>query len=628
MTGRQVASAMLLATLGPWAAAAAEGARPMGELVEMSLEELATMRVTSVSRRAESLAQAPASIYVISSEDIRRSGAATLAEALRLAPNLQVAQINSRTYAITARGFNSSIANKLLVMIDGRTVYSPVFSGVFWDQQDVMLEDVERIEVVSGPGATQWGANAVNGVINVITRPAGATQGALATGRAAQSYSGAAARYGGAVADTPFRLYATAKDFDATENARGVSLADGWRRWQAGLRADRTTPDGDLVLLADAYGGDARTATPLGTPSFSGASVLGRYTLRRADGAELRVQAFADRADRDDVLVFRDRMRTYDLEGQLALAPQGLHRVMVGGGYRQATDRVEPTPLVTFMPTTRDLSWANVFVQDEFQVTERVELMGGVKLERNVYTGWEVLPSLRLAWTPDPTELVWAALSRAVRAPARLDRDIFIPGRPPFLVAGGPDFQSEIANVLEIGYRASPSKATTFSITAFHNVYDRLRSARGAPAVIENGIEGRASGLEMSGTWQAASAWRLAAGATFLDQHLRLKTGSTDTTAPAALGNDPRFQWMLRSSATLARGLEADILVRRVGALPDPALPAYTAVDVRLGWHAAPQVELALGVRNAFDPGHPEFGNAATASQVPRTVFVSVAWRP
>ncbi|HEX5128091.1 MAG TPA: TonB-dependent receptor, partial [Usitatibacter sp.] len=415
------------------------------ELFDLSLEELAAMPVTSVFRRAEAVSAAPASIYVISADDIRRSGAATLAEALRLAPNLQVARVDARGYAISARGFNNAIGNKLLVMVDGRTVYSPLFSGVFWDQQDAMLEDVERIEVVSGPGATQWGANAVNGVINVITRNARDTRGALVAGTAGRTEDGAVARVGTALAGGDLRLYGKSIDHAGTRRADGTPVGDAWRRWQAGFRADWSGPVHAFTLVGEAYDGEAKAGTVLGTPSFSGASLLGRWTRSAADGSELRVQAYVDQAERDDVVLFRDRMRVHDLEAQY-LTTLGGHQVMVGAGYRYARDRTERTPLVVFMPAERDLRWSNLFVQDTVQLAPDWRVAVGVKLERNVYTGLELLPSLRLAWTKSPRELVWGAVLRAVRAPARLDREFFLPGSPPFAINGGPDFESEVVN--------------------------------------------------------------------------------------------------------------------------------------------------------------------------------------
>jgi iron complex outermembrane receptor protein len=605
-----------------------------GELVDLSLEELAEVQITSVSRRAERLADAPAAVFVITSDDIRRSGATSLADALRVAPNLQVARVDARTYAISARGFNNAIGNKLLVLIDGRTVYSPQFSGVFWDQQDVMLEDVERIEVISGPGGTQWGANAVNGVINVITRRAADTQGVLATVTSGNTESGYGARYGGKIGDDgAWRVYA--KAFDRTNTFLGsrVPVADAWERSQVGFRADWGTGAQGFTLQGDAYQGRVKTVTPLGTPSMQGANLLARWTRRFEDGSDVRVQGYVDSASRDDLVSFRDRMRVTDIEVQYGMPWGDKHKFLFGGGYRSARDSTDRSLLFAFVPPDRDLRWANVFVQDTVKLAEKVQLTAGAKLESNVYTGWEFLPSARIAWKPDGKQLVWGALSRAVRAPARLDRELFLPGTPlpgpvPFLIRGGPNFEAELATVAEIGYRAQPTPSVTYSVSVFRNSYSQLRSGQPPPAVVQNMIDGNATGLEAWGSWQATKAWRLNAGYTSLNQRLRVIPGSTDPTGPSALGNDADYQWMLRSSLNISPRTEFDVTFRRVGALPNPVVPAYTAVDARIGWRMTKSVQLSFTVQNGFDPGHPEFNAPATSSQVPRSAFLKMLWQP
>ncbi|HEX4331876.1 MAG TPA: TonB-dependent receptor [Usitatibacter sp.] len=621
-----VAATLMVTFLGCPTAAHAQDAISTRELADLSLDELANLKVTSVFRRAERLADAPTAIYVITGEDIRRSGATTLPDALRLAPNLQVARVDSRTFAVSARGFNNAIGNKLLVLIDGRTVYSPLFSGTFWDQQDVMLEDVERIEVISGPGATQWGANAVDGVINVITRPAGETQGALVTGAGGRLENDYGARYGGRIAGGAFRVYAKGIDGQPTRTASGASAGDGWHREQAGFRADWGANGRDFTLQGDAYRGQG-TPNVLGVPDFSGSNLLARWTEHLAQGSELRVQAYVDQADRFDTTTFDDHMTTSDVEATYSTRA-GAHQVVAGGGYRYARDRTDPTLLVAFIPADKSLRWANVFLEDTMQVARDVQVTLGAKAESNVYTGWEFLPSARLAWKPSDRQLVWAALSRAVRAPARIDREFFFPGRPPFFINGGPDFVSEVANVAEIGYRVQPSVNSTLSISAFANKYDRLRSGQPPPAVVQNMIDGNASGVEMWGSYQVRPAWRLSAGVTTLDARLHVEPGSLDPTGPSALGNDPHYQAMLRSSLTLPQGIEVDIEIRHVGRLPNPVVPAYTAVDARLGWRVTRELDLALVVQNATDPSHPEFGDPASASQISRSVFLKAAWRP
>jgi iron complex outermembrane receptor protein len=619
---------------------AASGCQPAvaadRDLAELSLEELGAVIVTSVSGRAERLSDAPASIYVISSEDIRRSGVRNLPEALRLAPNLQVARTSASSYAISSRGFNNAIGNKLLVLIDGRTVYTPLFSGVFWDQQDVMLEDVERIEVISGPGATLYGANAVNGVINVITRPASAAQGGLVAAGIGNRDHSVAVRYGGTLGDDAhYRVYVRNLGLDHTERVNGSAVPDAWRRNQAGFRLDWAQADRSLTVQGDAYTGKGEERPVAGALEVGGANLLGRWKQKFSSGADIQVQTYFDRSEREDRVGFQGDVNVFDIEFRNGI-PIGAHKVLWGAGYRQARDNIPPTlpPLaIVFVPQNRTLTWENVFVQDEIRLTPTLAFTAGLKLESNDYTGWEKLPSARLAWKPTDRQLVWGAVSRAVRAPARLDRDfrlVFTPINFAF-INGGPYFESEVAKVYEIGYRGQPTSDLTYSLTAFRHDYEKLRSGMPAPAVIENRISGFENGVEGWFTYQAMSAWRLSGGFSTLRQHLGVERGSTDPTGPIALGNDPDYQWTLRSSFDLPENQELDVMARRVGALPLQALgvtvPAYTAVDVRWGWRIRPSLEVSLTLQNLFDSTHPEFDVPATRSEYQRSAFFKVLWR-
>jgi iron complex outermembrane receptor protein len=615
-----------------------------GSFADLTLEQLANIEVTSVSGRAERLSDAPASIFVITGEDIRRSGARTLPEALRIAPNLQVARTSAHAYAISARGFNNSngLANKLLVLIDGRTVYSPVMSGVFWEQQDVMLEDVERIEVISGPGATLWGANAVNGVINVITRTAGGTQGGLLTAGIGNRDHGAAARYGGRIGETGhYRVYAKSQELQNTQSAAGVSLPDGWQRGQGGFRADWGGSGRNFTLQGDGYSAKGEDRPVIGPLTVSGMNLLARWNERLRSGSDFQLQAYYDRSERSDFAGFQGDVDTYDIEFKHGI-PLGAHKVLWGGGYRHAKDNIPATlatnPLfsfvIEFVPPARTLTWQNVFVQDEIRLTDKLDLTIGLKLESNDYTGWEKLPSVRLAWKPQDNQLFWGAASRAVRAPARLDREFFLVAvgavlpAPIVVIAGGPTFESEVANVFELGYRAQPTRAFSWSVTGFHSRYDKLRSGTtGPPAFIENKIEGFENGVEAWAALQATSAWRVSGGFSTLRQHLGVKPGSTDPVGPIALGNDPDHQWMLRSALDVGGGGEFDLMLRRVGSLPVQAgapVQAYTALDARLGWRLNRNVEASLMLENLLDREHAEFTGA---SQYGRAAFLKLLWR-
>jgi len=607
----------------------------VANLTDLSLEELSNIEVTSVSGYAERLSDAAASIFVITAEDIRRSGSRTLPEVLRLAPNLQVARSGASGYAISARGFNNDngLANKLLVLIDGRTVYSLSLSGVFWDMQDVMLEDIERIEVISGPGSTIWGANAVNGVINVITRVAQNTQGALVSLGGGNRDRGAAFRYGGKLGSSGhFRVYGKTDDFQNTRSANGSSAPDGWERGQVGFRADWGGTGRNFTLQGDAYKGKSEDR-PIGNAvEVSGANLLARWNQQLDGGSNVRLQAYYDRADREDPLLFRDETSVFDIEFKHDI-PLGAHKVLWGVGYRRAHSDMRNSLFFGFVPPVRNLSWKSLFVQDEIKLTPSLGLTVGVKFESNDYSGWEYLPSARLAWKPSGNQLLWGSVSRAVRAPARLDRELRFPPSGSvfpvgFIINGGPNFVSEVANVIELGYRAQPTGALTYSITVFHHIYDKLRSGQLPPfANIENKIEGTVNGIEAWATYQLTRAWRLSGGFTTLHKHLKLKPGSPDPTGPSALGNDPDQQWMLRSQFNFTDRHEFDVMVRRVGALPLPAVPAYTAVDARFGWRASRNMDVSLTLQNLLDREHAEFGAAPARSEHQRGVYLKLVWR-
>jgi iron complex outermembrane receptor protein len=341
----------------------------------------------------------------------------------------------------------------------------------------------------------------------------------------------------------------------------------------------------------------------------------------------MQLQAYLDHARRKDLVLFAPDANIADIEYQQRARLRG-HRLVWGAGYRHSRDDVDPGTILTFIPEQRSLTWLNTFVQDEIALSERVELTLGTKFERNTYTGWETLPSARLSWRPAPDRLAWAAVSRAVRVPARLDRDVFIALSPQFAIRGGPDFQSEVAIVSEFGWRARLAERLSFSITAFRQDWDRLRSAT-VPGTVNNNVEGFTAGVEVWGAWQVSRSWRLSAGATTLHEKLRLKPGSLDAlgASDSNLANDAEYQWMVHSSHTWGERFELDLRARRVGALPNPPVPAYTALDARLGMRVSRNVDVALSVRNAADARHVEFGTAANASVVERSYLASLTWR-
>ncbi|MES2978114.1 MAG: TonB-dependent receptor [Pseudomonadota bacterium] len=598
----------------------------LGALADLSLEQLSRITVTSAAGRPESLLKTSSSLFVITGEDIRRSAATSLPEALRLAPNLQVAQLNASQYAISARGFNNAIGNKLLVLIDGRTVYSALFSGVFWDANDVVLEDIDRIEVISGPGSTVWGANAVNGVINIITRPAAATQGTLVSAVRAADGGYLMGRYGGTLGEGGhYRIYALAMDHDNTSRADGVERLDAASKQQGGFRADWGARQNRFTLQGDIYTGGKEPANNT-APLLSGANLLARWEGHFASGSPFKLQAYVDRAERDDVNAFRNRADTVDLQfSHQPNMPTG-HALLWGASLRHTRDVNQTSPLVRFAPGTRSLSWASVFAQHDLQLSDPLQLTLGLKAERNDYTGIEVLPNLRLGYAHSPEAYSWLALSRSVRAPARLDREFFAPGVGTPFILGGPNFESEVANVIELGHRGFAAPGISYSVTAFRQHYTKLRSGSQPPITLVNQIEGAVNGVEGWATWQAAPSWRLSGGFLGLHKNLASTRGTPDPAGVAGLGNDPRMQWSLRSSLNLGARSEFDVIVRHVGALPSPQVERYTAVDARLSWRINRQLELSLLGQNIFDSRHIEFNAIGVASQIERRFFVKAVW--
>jgi len=486
---RTVSCSALAALLGA-ASIATQAAVP--SLAQLSLEELGNIEITSVSKRAERLSDAPTAVFVITADDIRRSGATRLPEVLRLAPNLHVARVSAGEWAISARGFNGSSANKLLVLIDGRSVYTPFFAGVFWDVQNVLLEDVERIEVISGPGGTLWGVNAVNGIINVTTRSAAATPGSLVSVGGGNQEGAMALRHGLSFGDTHLRVHAQHHRHRHTHTADGRDKNDALHMSELGFRADTQGLTDRWTLQGSAYTGQREQPPPgviatgvpfaLGTISVSGGSLLGRWERRLGDDASVAVQAYVDRTKRVVPPTFAETLDIVDLQIEHASKPAPAHTLVWGGEYRHGIDRVTGSSFIVFPPARLHQRWGALFAQDEIALRDDLHLTLGARVEHNDYTGIEFLPNARLAWKWAPNHLLWTAASRTVRAPSRLDRDTFVPGTPPFLLRGGPDFRSETAKVFELGYRGQPTPTSTLSATAFHGKYEGLRTQEVAPS--------------------------------------------------------------------------------------------------------------------------------------------------
>ncbi|HEY7215787.1 MAG TPA: TonB-dependent receptor [Thermoanaerobaculia bacterium] len=628
-------AALFAALCGLLAAAPVRAAQVQpDELRKMSIEELMEVDVTSVSRRSERVSGAAAAVTVITGEDIRRSGVTSLPEALRLVDALHVARFNSGTWAISARGFNVGTANKLLVLIDGRSVYTPLFAGVFWDVQDLLLDDVDRIEVIRGPGATLWGANAVNGVINVITKSARATPGGLAKLGAGNEEGFAGVRYGGALGErAAYRVYTKYRSIDALAFAAGGSAEDPLRALQGGFRVDGDRSERDsYTLQGDVY----RTTSGLfqhEDSRMNGGNVLGHWSRRFDAGTRLDLRAYWDRTFRRVPGQFEEHRDTWDVDFQHTLPFGRRHEVVWGLGYRVSSDDTEDTPVIAWVPGERTQTLFSAFAQDEIAlVPDRVQLTVGSKLEVPEYTGLEVQPSVRLAWTPNEHRTLWGAVSRAVRAPTRLDEDSRFLFGPVVLVQGSRDFESEEVIAYEAGYRILPRSDVSLEISTFYNVYDHLRSqeppATGAPfpITLANGLNATTYGAEMQLNVQAAPWWRLYGAYTWFHSRFTRDPDSRDPTGGASEGDDPGNRFAIRSYVDLPRGVELDAWLRYVDSLPNPFIPSYTELDLRLGWRPSDRLELSLVGQNLLHERHAEFFTARP-EEVQRGVFGRAVWR-
>jgi iron complex outermembrane receptor protein len=582
------------------------------------------VEITSVSKRPEPVSKAPASVYVITSEDIRRSGAVSLPDALRLAPNLTVARVTANTYAISSRGFNSfESSNKLLVLIDGRSIYTPLHAGVFWDQQQVMLEDIDRIEVISGPGGTLWGANAVNGVINVITKNTSETQGALVNTQLGNKDQRGVARFGGQAGEhLAYRAYVQDAERSAMDRSDGSTANDAWDNEQAGFRADWTVPDNTLTLQGDLFANSFDVGG-----RTNGKNFLTRWTNKLAAGSSLEIQGYYDQVERKAPGAY-ESAETFDLQAQHSFPVGESQQIVWGGGYRYTTEELS-TPGAFFIldPPKGTVSLGNVFLQDRIELTENLALTLGTKLEHSSFTGLEYLPSARLAWEVSETSMLWAAVSRAVRTPSRIERNLVAPG----LVQKATDFTSENLTAYEVGYRGQPTTDSSISITFFYHDYEELRVLSQSPSTglfyYGNDMEGSTYGVEIWGDYKVQPWWRLSAGFTETQKNLTLLFPASTASLQQHTGNDPDYQISLRSSMDLGRDWTFDVGMRFIDDLPTPVVPGYTALDARVAWAVTHEVELSLSGFNLLDNRHAEAGPAGTRVEVPLTVLAGVRWR-
>lgn len=639
------------------------------DLGSKSMEDLMNIEVTSVSKKEEKLFQTAAAVSVITRDEIRRSGLTSIPELLRLVPGLDVARIDGTKWAVSARGFNGRVANKLLVLIDGRSVYSPETSGVYWEVQDLPIEDIERIEVIRGPGGTLWGANAVNGVINIITRHSEETQGTLVTAGAGTEEQGfGSVRYGSKIGENAYyRVYGKYFKRSGLVDASGRNRNDGQQAVRGGGRMDWQMTDRDaLTLTGDLYHTNLRE-TPLGFSAdapfalpvnsrgdFSGVSLLGRWKRNLSERSDMALQVYYDRFDRN-IFDLSDHISTIDLDFQHNLAVGGRQSFVWGLGYRLISHAAKSNSNapVQFNPTQKTFPLYSGFAQDEITlVKDRLRLILGAKLEHNSFSGFEAQPSVRISWTPNPRQTVWASVSRAVRTPARTDQDIRVnyqafPG--PFgtssvIVLGSPNAKSEALLAYELGYRAQPFRKLSLDVASFYNIYQHLTSFEPGlpffetdpspahlviPIRYANLFHGETYGVEASVNYDPTRRWKIQGSYSFLRVQLHPGAGSADITSETAEGNNPRHQFQLHSYLKLSRGLDLDLSLYHVSRLLNQQVPRYTRVDARLGWRVGERVELSVGLQNLLDGRHREFAGADAAvliSQSKRGAYGKLTW--
>jgi len=618
------------------------------DMLELDLSSLMQIQVTSAGRKAQNLADVPAAIYVIEQEDIHNSGATSIPEILRMVPGLQVSRISSSKWAITSRGFNGTFANKLLVQIDGRSVYTPSYSGVYWDIQHIVLEDVERIEVVRGPGATLWGANAVNGIINIITKQASDTTGGLiSVGSGNHEKLMASARYGAQLgSDTYGRFYIHRHNQDAYKFLNNKTDADDdWKATSGGFRfdgdlglQDSWTMQGDYYKNNTNQRDDTYWVWPDLTPhqvhdSFEpeGFNLLGRWTHKSAETSSWSLQSYYDDNKRHEVYV-RQQHKIFDLDFQHRFQPISRHDLIWGLGYRQIKDNLQNNDQMQISPERETLEIFSTFIQDEITLTDRLLLTAGSKFEHNDTSGTEIQPSLRLLWKANEKQSLWFAVSRAVRTPSRAEQDatvtigmVKLPSPPypadsviPIYAQSNPDLDSEELIAYEAGHRFAFNNDLSFDLSLYFNDYKKLRVFQYTATGVQfyNGMKGHTYGLEMVVDW-SPTAW-LKSELCYSYINLDFKTAASVDPEFAGLAekSSPRHQFSIRSNFDLGHNLNLNLWGRYVDEVssalpnvlaPDLVVDSYIELDTNITWHPRENLELLLAGQNLLDNHKLEF---------------------
>ena len=617
------------------------------DLTELSLEDLMDIEITSVSKRSQKISEAAAAVFVITSEDIRRSGATSIPEILRMAPGIHVAKIDANKWAVTSRGFNGRFANKLLVLMDGRNVYTPLFSGVFWDVQDTLIDDIDRIEIIRGPGASLWGANAVNGVINIITKKASQTHGGLLTaGTGTEELAFSSVRYGArANSETDYRVFAKFFKRDDSVNSQGERAKDAWDSLRAGFRLDwQGTGNDSVTLQGDLYNnhsGDTMTISRLEPPYSSqtdednysrGGNILARWKRDDTGCSSMALQLYYDRAEfKTEFLGSKYDVMDIDFSHLISLSDT--QDLMYGLGYRFTHENNDNSFYSSMHPDVHNDNILSAFIQGDASLMEdSLSITLGSKFEHNDCTGFEIQPNIRAIWSPRMDQSVWVSISRAVRTPSHSERSgelkryVYPPERLgtslPVAVTmmGDDDFESEVLIAYELGYRIRPAQRFSLDIAAFYNDYDKLLTGEMRqliyspvlpyliyPFMADNKMNGTTYGVELSADWDIFDWWRLQSSYTRIMIDYKMGSTSLDFASEAFEEESPHNIFSLRSSLDLPHDLEFDLWLRFVDKLPGQHVDSYTTLDVRLGWKPKHNIEVSVAGQNLLERRHAEF---------------------
>jgi iron complex outermembrane recepter protein len=640
------------------------------DLTQLSLEDLMNTKVTSVSKKEQSLSRTASAIFVISAEDIRRSGATNIPDLLRMVPGVDVAQINANTWAISARGLNDRFSNELLVLLDGRNVYTPTFGGAFWDVLDVPLEDIDRIEVIRGPGGTIWGANAVNGVINIITKKAAQTQGGMVVAGAGNLDQGfGTAQYGGRLGkSTDYRVYTKYFNQDHMPGLGGQEGADGWHLLRGGFRVDSTlSPKDTLTVQGDVYSGEegnpsaflpsVTSPAPVDivrTVPLSGGFIQSVWDHSFSTRSDTTFSVFFDRYKRDDELM--EQRNTFAFEFQHHIALGSRQDFIWGANYRNTDSDSHGDFAFSLNPPDINMQLFSLFVQDEIAlVPDKLYLTGGVRLDHNYYTGFNVLPNARASWTRNTRQMFWAAISLANRTPAETDTASRIsfggfpgPGGIPALAAlvGNPHFDDEALIAYETGYRTTVLKNLSIDFAAYYSAYSHQETTEPAapffestpapphlvfPLTYENLMHGHAPGFEAAVNWKATDRWMLSPGYAFEQIHMHLDPTSHDTGSVLdAEGNSPVNSAQLRSHFDLVHGVTWDASTYFVDRLRSREVPSYTRLDTGLTWRWTEGLAMSVVGQNLVKDRHLEFvddSGSMRSTLIKRSAYAKFTWQ-